>query len=193
MNNEPAAAPIEPSGPPENGPLLKSELFNWADALVTALIFIVLLFALVVRTSGVDGLSMYPTLNDRDQLLISHLFYTPKKGDIVVIRKESFMSEPIVKRIIATEGDKIDIDFERHIVYVNDEALDEPYINAPTARSFDMTFPSTVPKGCIFVMGDNRNESTDSRNSMVGFIDTRMILGRVILRYFPIGGLGPVH
>ncbi len=158
-----------------------------------ALATIVLVFTLAVRLIGVDGSSMVPTLHDHDQLLVSRLFYSePKSGDIVVLTKTSFMREPIVKRIIAVEGQTIDIDFITHEVTVDGNVLYEPYINEETASPGDMDFPQTVPEGCIFVMGDNRNGSTDSRWLRLGMVDKRCILGRVLFRVFPFHQIGRV-
>ena len=167
-------------------------LYEWADALVYALIFIVLLFTLALRVTSVEGQSMEPTLYQDDTLILSKLFYTPEYGDIVVITKTSFREEPIVKRIIATEGQLLDIDFDKGEVSVDGVILDEPYINALTTVSGDMVFPLTVPDGYVFVMGDNRSHSTDSRFSVVGLIDERMIMGRVLFRLLPIDRFGKV-
>jgi signal peptidase I len=170
-----------------------SALFDWADALVSALIFIVLLFSLVFRMTGVIGTSMVPTLNEGDRLIISKLFYTPKPGDIVVISKESFQKEPIVKRVIAVGGQTVDIDFNTGSVYVDGVLKEEPYINEKTSRSADVVFPLDVPPGKIFVMGDNRNYSTDSRASEVGLIDMRQVLGQVLFRIYPFNQMGTVQ
>lgn len=166
-----------------------SWVFDWAEALVTALVVIVLMFSFLVRVSTVDGDSMVPTLHDRDVLLVSNLMYTPAQGDLIVADTETF-DHPIVKRIIATEGQLVDIDFDTHEVSVDGVVLDEPYIAAPTKESFDVRFPMVVPRGCVFVLGDNRNESSDSRDSRIGCIDTRRILGRVVLRVFPLSDFG---
>lgn len=170
----------------------QSSFYDWGEALIISLIFIVLLFTFVVRLIGVDGSSMFPTLHDRDVMVVSNLGYTPKHGDIVVLNKPSFERGPIVKRIIATEGDMVDIDFVLGRVYINGEALTEDYINTfdlPMNQE-DMVFPQTVPEGCIFVMGDNRNGSTDSRNSALGMVDTRYIIGHVLAVAWPPQNFG---
>ena len=170
-----------------------SMLYDWADALVYALIAIVLLFTLLIRMTGAIGDSMKPTLHQNDKLIISNLFYTPKQGDVVVVTKKSFRTEPIVKRVIATAGQTIDIHFDTGAVYVDGVLLEESYIAEATVRSGDMTFPLYVPEGYLFVMGDNRNHSTDSRFSEVGLIDERMVLGKVLFRVFPLNAIGSVY
>jgi signal peptidase I len=167
-------------------------LYEWADALVYSLIFIVLLFTLVLRITSVIGHSMEPTLYENDTLVLSKMFYTPKNGDIVVITKTSFREEPIIKRIIATEGQTVDINFETGEVILDGVVLDEPYINSPTMEQGDIEFPLTVKKGFVFVMGDNRNRSTDSRFSEVGLVDKRMIMGKVLFRLLPLDRFGTV-
>lgn len=169
-----------------------SELFDWGEALLISLAAVILLFVFGVRIIGVQGSSMVPTLQQSNQLLVSNLFYTPEKGDIVILTKDSFMDSPIVKRVIATEGDTVDIDFETGEVTVNGEVLQEDYIAEPTTTYYDMTFPQTVPDGCIFVMGDNRNHSTDSRDSQLGMVDTRYIIGKVLMRIYPFNEIGTV-
>lgn len=124
-------------------------------------------------------------------MLTSNWGYVPERGDIVVLNKESFWNGmPIVKRIIAVGGDEINIDFEAGKVWVNDELLDEPYIAEPTHKQEDMEFPQVVPEGCVFVMGDNRNGSTDSRNLLLGMVDERYILGHVLTIAYPFEKIG---
>ena len=147
--------------------------------LIAALIVCVLVFVFAARMVNVVGTSMYPTLEENDKIVICNLFYEPKQGDIVVLRKNTFMNDPIVKRVIALEGQTVNIDFENGIVYVDNTALDEPYINDLTHERENFEGPYTVPKGCVFVMGDNRNASTDSRAASLGAVDKRYIMGRV--------------
>lgn len=177
----------------EQKPGLAGELYEWAQALVYSVVFVVILFTFFVRIIGVDGVSMIPTLQHSDKIVVSNMFYTPKQGDIIVLRKKSFLEEPLVKRIIATEGQTVDIDFISHNVYVDGVRLDEPYINAPTTREGDVSFPLKVPEGYVFVLGDNRNNSADSRISTLGVIDERYILGRVIFRVYPFDKIGKIE
>ena len=171
----------------------KTDAFDWVQCIVTALVLCILLFVFVGRSVGVIGNSMVPTLNWNDRLIVSNLFYTPKQGDIVILRKQTLTPEPIVKRIIATEGQTVSIDFDRGIVYVDGEALDEPYINEPTHRALDFTDEITVPEGCVFVMGDNRNASSDSRDANLGCVDTRYIIGKALWRITPLASFGSIY
>ena len=171
----------------------KNEIFDWIQNITVILTVVILLFMFVFRIVGVDGESMLPTLQHKDWLVISNLFYEPKNEDIVVVSKESFLDgKMIVKRVIATENQTVDIDFQRGIVYVDGVALDEPYINDKTKRQFDMQFPAKVPKDCVFVLGDNRNHSSDSRDARLGMVHKSNIHGKVILRIFPLAGFGKV-
>lgn len=163
----------------------RGETFDIIESLVAALLICVLLFTFVVRVINVSGTSMLDTLHGGDRILVSNLFYSPRQGDVVVLRKESFGSEPIVKRVIALEGQTVDIDFDEGVVYVDGEALDEPYTYTPTTRRIDFEEAVEVPEGCMFVLGDNRNGSTDSRDDRIGCVDTRLILGRAIFLLFP--------
>ncbi|MBR6748402.1 MAG: signal peptidase I [Clostridia bacterium] len=175
------------------------ELFDWAESLVTSLVIIVLVFVFAFRLIGVAGSSMLPTLQDRNYLIVSDLGYTPESGDIVVVTKKGFLYNPrtghddsFVKRVIATEGQTVDIDYTAGVVYVDGEALDEPYTYTLTTRRGDMQFPCTVPEGHVFLLGDNRNGSTDSRYIEVGMIDERYIVGRVLFHILPLNKIGPV-
>ena len=149
---------------------------------------ILLIFTFCMRVVIVSGSSMFSTLVDGDYLLLlSKIFYSePKQGDVVVLNRESFHEDqPIIKRIIATEGQTVDIDFVTGTVYVDGQALVEPYINNLTTNSEGMVFPLTVEENCIFVLGDNRQVSKDSRNPEIGLVDEREILGKAIFLYLP--------
>ena len=147
-----------------------------------------LVFLLLFRIVVVSGPSMQNTLVDGDYLLLlSGIWYQdPQQGDIIVASKDSFENGvPIVKRVIAVEGQEVDIDFGNGIVYVDGQALDEPYITAPTHLAEGTEFPLTVSEGCVFVLGDNRPVSCDSRNPRVGLLDKREILGKAIFLFLP--------
>ena len=153
---------------------------EWLEAIVLAVVAVALIFTFGVRMIRVEGESMLPTLQDGQRLMITSYPYTPQRGDIVVIDAYTAYGDPLVKRVIGIEGDTIDIDFQNGIVYLNGEALEEPYTAEPTYLQESVTFPVTVPEGCLFVMGDNRNHSTDSRDDRVGFVDERDVLGRLL-------------
>ena len=149
---------------------------------------LVLVFLLLFRVVVVSGTSMNNTLLDGDYLLLlSSTFYqNPEYGDVIVASKESFDNgAPIVKRVIATEGQMVDIDFETGIVYVNDQPLEEEYTLTPTTTPEGISFPLIVEEGCLFVMGDNRDGSKDSRHPDIGQIDKREVLGKVFFLFFP--------
>lgn len=168
---------------------------SWKQAVITylhdwlyLLIGIFVIFLLLFRVIVVSGDSMYDTLWDGDYvLLLSNIFYDdPEYGDIVVISKQGFDNgKPIIKRVIATEGQTVDIDFEAGVVYVDGAALQEDYINNLTTREEGTQFPLTVGKNCIFVLGDNRGVSQDSRSPEIGQIDKREVLGKAIYLLLP--------
>ncbi len=146
-----------------------------------------------VRASLVRGSSMEPTLWDGDCILVQMLGYgVPRPGDIVAIRAGDRKGKHLVKRIIATGGDTVQIDFEAGAVFVNGQRLEEPYINEATHLSGDLVFPVTVPEGCCFVLGDNRNHSQDSRSSALGFVPEGDIEGKVFFRFAPLERFGAI-
>jgi len=165
---------------------VRMDIYDWIQCLVTAIICGVLIFIFVGRTIGVDGRSMMQTLQHNDRVIMSNLFYNPGNGDIVVFQSPSEQFEyPLVKRVIAIAGQTIDINFENGEVFVDGVLIEEPYINTMTTSSHDFSEPVTVPRGFVFVMGDNRNSSTDSRDNIVGLVDTRYILGKVLFVLVP--------
>ena len=182
---------------PEEKPDWKKTLVLYLHDLVYMMVGLMLVFLLLFRVIVVSGSSMYDTLIDGDYLLLlSNVFYQePEYGDIIVVSKESFDDGvPIIKRVIATEGQTVDIDFEAGIVYVDGEALQEDYTYTPTNVQEGMTFPLTLQDGCVFAMGDNRNGSLDSRCPDIGQIDRREILGKALFLFLPAvdeGHAGP--
>ncbi len=166
----------------------KDSAILYLHDIVYLLAAVILLFVFAFRVAVVSGPSMYHTLVDGDYLLlVGNLFYrNPKQGDIIVASKSGFEGgEPIVKRVIATGGQTVDIDFDAGIVYVDGVALEEDYTYTPTNEWEGVTFPLKVDDGCVFVMGDNRNVSKDSRSPEIGLIDTREILGKAVFLFFP--------
>lgn len=163
-------------------------VLSYIHDLVRLVAVILLLFSLCFRVVIVSGPSMNSTLVDGDWLLlISKVFYNqPQYGDIIVASKDSFDNgSPIIKRVIAVEGQTVDINFQEGIVIVDGIPLDEPYTLTPTTIREGMRFPLTVDKGCVFVMGDNRGNSKDSRSPEIGLIDKREILGKAIFLFVP--------
>lgn len=166
-------------------------LYDWVQTVVCAVTAVVLLFAFGVRIVSVSGSSMRETLWDGDKLLVVNgwLCGEYRQGDIVIFQRPDFEDgEQIVKRVIATAGQTVDIDFDAGVVYVDGQALEEPYTREPTWLSEGLELPVTVPEGCVFVMGDNRNNSKDSRNTELGPLDTRHIIGKAAAVAVPGSG-----
>ena len=171
--------------------LARRDTYDWIQSLMSALIFCVVLFVFFVRIIDVIGSSMVPTLFDGDKMLVSDLFYTPKAGDVVVFKKDEYdPDKALVKRVIATEGQVVNIDFDRGIVYIDGVPIQEDYISELTTAKLDFIGPKTVPEGCVFVMGDNRNMSTDSRKTEIGMVDSRLIIGKVYYVIYPLSDAG---
>lgn len=166
---------------------------EWYESIVFALVVLVLIFTFCVRVAAVRGVSMEPTLQSGDRILLQSTGYAPARGDVVVVDDRIEYGTPLVKRVVALGGDTVSIDFNAGVVYVNGEALDEPYTMEPTLLAEGQEFPLVVPEGQVFLMGDNRNQSKDSRNPEIGCIDQRDILGRAIARIYPLEKIGVIR
>ena len=180
-NQEQAVKPVRGQG-----------MLEWYEALISAALVLVLVFSFVFRIIQVDGSSMVPTLTNGDKLIVWGAGYTPERGDVVIVDSYTTYGKPLVKRVIAKGGDTISIDYETGKVTVNGEVLQEDYIAEPTYLGYDVEFPYTVPEGTVFVMGDNRNQSLDSRSSYIGCIDEQDILGKVLVCFLPFADFGVV-
>lgn len=170
---------------PERNQKLWGIVYDVVATLESAVIILILLFSLVFRPAAVIGNSMLPSFSDGDRVACVHSFSGYERGDVIIISHATRKDESIIKRVIAVGGDTVDIDFYKGTVSVNGQVLDEPYVNTPTNLSYDMTFPVTVPEGKLFVLGDNRNDSLDSRSTDIGFINENKVLGKVVFRFYP--------
>ena len=178
---------------------LFSDILEIIETMLTTLLLVVLLFSYVTRPVTVDGSSMEPTLHDQDRLVMFRLLYSPKQGDIVVVYNSEGhvfnssnevvnsgygLNENIIKRVIATGGQTVDLRLDEGLVYVDGEPLDEPYVKeAVRSNAGAFSYPITIPEGYIFVMGDNRNHSTDSRSNFVGLVAEEDVLGKAYFRF----------
>ncbi len=198
INNE--TEYIEEELPKKNNFL--KEVFEWVKAIAIALVVALLLRNYVMTLATVSGESMEPTLQNSDKLYVNRVAYKPQKGDVVIFEPGSDPGRPYIKRVIATEGDTLYIDFSTGDVYVNGEIIDEPYIDEPTHRSDSYTDmlqllgdyskdkPITIKEGYFWAMGDNRNNSRDSR--ALGPIPVDELIGHATFRFWPLNNMGSV-
>lgn len=180
----------------------KKEIFEWVKAIAVALVVAFVLRNYVLTLAKVDGQSMEPTLQHSDRLYVNKIAYTPKKGDVIIFEPKSDPGRPYIKRVIATEGDNVYIDFESGEVFVNGELIDEPYISQPThlmgsyinylinSGNYSKEKPIKIEKGYFWAMGDNRNASKDSRE--LGQIPVDEIVGHAVFRFWPLDNMGSV-
>ncbi|HEX3038434.1 MAG TPA: signal peptidase I [Oscillospiraceae bacterium] len=172
--------------------------FEWMESIITALVIVTVVFTFLFRIVTVKGTSMSPNLQDKYRLVLSSFRYQPKRGDVVVITHTNGLKEPIIKRVIALPGQKVNIDYNKGIVYVNGKALNESaYIkngitHKPNTSEPLLTLPQTVPAGHVFVLGDNRSISEDSRFTAVGMVDEKYILGKAEVVLFPFDHIGRI-
>lgn len=208
LNETPACDLGEAEAVPESAEAPRkpfADAFEWVASLVYAVLAMLLLNLFVFRSITVDGGSMNNTLINQDRVISTNLFYTPQRGDIVVIQSDrlpnraltekydtTLYGEPIIKRVIGLAGDTIRFDFENGDVYLNDELLEEDYVATPTNVPWDSVSGQeyVIPDGYVYVMGDNRNGSTDSRDLRVGLVDTDFIMGKAIFRFYPFDSMG---
>ncbi len=168
------------------------DIYETAECIIIAFVVIVALILFVFRAVSVDGDSMLPNMHDGDRIITTNFLYTPQKGDVVVIDENTNYGKPLIKRVIASEGDKIFIDFATGDVYINDEKLSEEYIYEKIAVQEKENINMIVPEGYVFVMGDNRNYSLDSRDPSIGLINEKNILGKAFFQMYPLNDIGVV-
>ncbi len=189
------------------------DTYDWIHCIIVAIIVCVLIFVLLARVITVRGSSMLPTLEENDRIVITRLAGDYEYGDIVVLQKDSFRTEPIVKRVIGTEGQTLEFNFTEGTVTVDGKRLYENYIREKTYDSYHILDPDyyevygidpekdvgedwvrvTVPEGCLFVMGDNRNNSSDSRVATVAYVDKRDVMGKAVFRLYPFHKMGAIY
>lgn len=196
-----------PAVPQQTQPSILNDLCDMIETILVSIFVVLLLFTFVLKVATVEGDSMKQTLFDGDRLIVSSINYTPKQGDVVIInawnayifdknnevKQGVGLGKRIVKRIIATAGQEVNIDFETGAVSVDGQVLTETYINSPTTRDEGaFAYPITIPEGYAFVLGDNRGVSKDSRHPSVGLIPEKDIVGKVVLRVYPFSSFGTI-
>lgn len=183
--------PTEPEEKKSEKKSMGREILEWIVTILAAFAIAMLIKSFIFTIALVDGDSMLPTLHNGDRLVVWRLGYEAQRGDIIVLQQDG--KKPYIKRIIAVEGDVVDIDYQAHTVSVNGKVLDEDYILEPTIRRGDIIFPMQIEKDCVFVLGDNRNNSSDSRFTDVGQVREEDIMGKATLRLFPFSDFGSVY
>lgn len=189
---------LEPMYQPDNAAhTFAFQFYSWLQPVLFALTVLVLVSTFLGRPIRVDGDSMLPTLHNGDMLILQSMGYTPKAGDVVVLTPQAFRDgTPIVKRVIATGGQEVNIDYATGTVYVDGVALEEDYLGEAMGwlpDQFSEEYPVTVPQGHVFVLGDNRNHSSDSRVPGIGMVDQRRVLGRAVWILMPFSDFGGIE
>ncbi len=177
--------------PPKSS--MKKELLDWIISIVVALAVALFIRQFIFTLVRVDGPSMLPTLHHNDTLYVNRFMYTPEVGDIIIFRPPNSPDTPYVKRVIATAGQEVIVDAAEHTVYVDGVELVEDYISEELVSAGTMKYPYTVPEDHVFVLGDNRNNSRDSRDASVGAVPHKNIIGKVIFRLLPVSDFGSVY
>lgn len=189
VNNDCAAAELPVTNPAS---AFSTSCFDWLESIVQAIVFVTILMTFFVRLVNVEGTSMLNTLFNADKVLVLKYGYVPKKNDVVVITPVNQVDVPIIKRVIATEGDTLNIDFSDGSVYVNGEKLNETYIKERMWVQGDGEIPSVIPEGYCFVMGDNRNHSLDSRFKELGLVPNDRVVGNAKVIVYPFDRFGVI-
>ena len=184
----------EPPKPRRVSPAARS-VMEWVETIVMAVVLVAVVFTFVARVITVDGVSMEPTYYNGDRVLVTKLAGQAQQGDVVIV--VGALEEPIIKRVVATEGQTVDFDPELGEVTVDGQPLpgsvfgiEDGITFVPDLPGMVLEFPQTVPEGCVFVLGDNRDNSTDSRFVAVGMVDQRNILGKVVFNLYPVSKIG---
>lgn len=172
-----------------------TNIYDWIRSILFAVAVVVFCLTFLFRLVDVEGTSMVDTLQNSDKVIVTNLFYTPKDGDIIVISHGAEYKNPIIKRVIATEGQTISVDYKNDRLVVDGVVLNEPYIDGSTFGNNigDNTIPEVIPKGKVFVMGDNRKISMDSRSTEIGLIDVNNVIGKAQLVVFPFNDMGYLY
>ena len=184
-----------PAAQPKAGkPLRGQNLMEWYEALISAALVLVLVFSFFFRIIQVDGESMVPTLDNGDKLIVWGAGYEPQRGDVVIVDSYTSYGKPLVKRVIAKGNDTLDIDAQTGEVLLNGKVLDEPYLD-DFQRTDPMEFqgPITIPEGYVFVMGDNRLNSHDSRKRDISCVSEKDLMGKAVFRLWPFSHIGGLY